>query len=31
MIFVALLYGAIIGFAGLWADIQAVIMQLFGS
>ena len=30
MMLVALLYGAVVGFASLWADIQAIFSQLFG-
>ena len=30
MMLVALLYGAIVGFAAFWADIQAILSQLFG-
>ena len=30
MIFIAILVGAIWAVGGLWADIQSLIMQLFG-
>ena len=30
MLLVALLYGAIVGLASFWADMQAIISQLLG-
>ena len=29
MLLIALLYGAIVGFASFWADVQAIFGQLF--
>lgn len=29
MMLVALLYGALVGFATFWADVQAIFSQLF--
>jgi hypothetical protein len=31
MLLVSLIYGAIVGFATFWADIEAFFRQLFGA